>query len=67
MKVKYIRESDISLTKGKIYEVLAIERGLYRIVDDTEEDYLFYPEEFEIVEKQYLMRNCGTCVGMKGR
>ena len=25
MKVKYIRESDISLTKGKIYEVLAIE------------------------------------------
>ncbi len=51
MKVKYIRKSDISLTKGKIYEVLAIERGLYRIVDDTEEDYLFYPEEFEIVEK----------------
>ncbi len=51
MKVKYIRESDISLTKGKIYEVLAIERRLYRIVDDTEEDYLFYPEEFEIVEK----------------
>ncbi len=51
MKVKYIRKSDISLTKGKIYEVLAIEHGLYRIVDDTEEDYLFYPEEFENVEK----------------
>ena len=52
MKVKYIRKSDVSLTNGKIYEVLAIERGLYRIVDDTEEDYLFYPEEFEIVEEQ---------------
>lgn len=51
MKVKYISKSDISLTNGKVYEVLAIERGLYRIVDDTEEDYLFYPEEFEIVEE----------------
>ena len=51
MKVKYIRKSDVSLTNSKIYEVLAIERGLYRIVDDIEEDYLFYPEEFEIVEK----------------
>ena len=36
MKVKYIRKSDVSLTNGKIYEVLAIERGLYRIVDDTD-------------------------------
>lgn len=51
MKVRYIRKSDCSLTNGKIYEVLAIEDTLYRIVDDTEEDYLFYPEEFEIVEE----------------
>lgn len=50
MKVRYINESDISLTKGKIYDVIAIEGGLYRIVDDTGEDYLFYPEEFEVVE-----------------
>ncbi len=50
MKVKYINESDVSLTNGKIYEVINIEKGLYRIVDDTNEDYLFYPEEFEVVE-----------------
>lgn len=50
MKVRYINESDVSLTNGKIYEVIAEEKGLYRIIDNTEEDYLFYPEEFEIVE-----------------
>ena len=51
MKVKYINETDISLTNGKIYEVISIESGWYRLVDDTEEDYLFAPEEFEIVEE----------------
>ena len=50
MKVKYINKSDVSLTNGKVYEVIAIERGWYRIVDDTDEDYLFSPEEFEVVE-----------------
>ena len=49
MKVKYINKTDVSLTNGKIYEVMAIERDWYRIVDDTDEDYLFSPEEFEIV------------------
>ncbi|MEE0515522.1 MAG: hypothetical protein UC961_07715 [Emergencia sp.] len=51
MKVKYKNKSSVSLTKDKIYEVLSVESGMYRIVDDTEEDYLFYPEEFEIVEE----------------
>jgi len=51
MKVKYINESDVSLTNGKIYEVIAVEYGWYRIIDDTDEDYLFSPEEFEIVEE----------------
>lgn len=50
MKVKYTGKTDVSLTKGKEYEVLSMESGLYRIVDDTEEDYLFYPDEFEIIE-----------------
>ena len=49
MKVKYIGATDISLENGKIYDVISIECGSYRIVDDTEEDYLFSPEEFEIV------------------
>jgi hypothetical protein len=36
-----------SLTLGKVYEVLSVERGWYRIVDDTEEDYLYPPYLFE--------------------
>ena len=52
MKVRYKGETDVSLTANKIYEVLSTEDGLYRIVDDTEEDYLYPPEQFEILEKQ---------------
>ena len=48
-RVKYIGITDCSLTNGKEYEVISIEKGWYRIVDDTDEDYLFAPEEFEIV------------------
>lgn len=51
MKVRFIEEDGLSLIKGKIYEVISIEDGLYRIIDETGEDYLFWPEEFEIVEK----------------
>lgn len=48
MKVKYKNESGISLTNGKVYEVISVENGMYRIVDDTGEDYLFYPAGFEV-------------------
>ncbi|WP_435029082.1 hypothetical protein [Levyella massiliensis] len=51
MKVVYKNKSDVSLTQGKIYDVLGVEKGLYRIVDDTDEDYLFYPEEFDVVHE----------------
>ncbi len=50
MKVKYKKRSSVSLTENKIYEVLSVEKGWYRIVDDTDEDYLFSPDDFEIVE-----------------
>lgn len=46
MQVKYIGESDLSLTKGKTYTATE-ESGMYRVLDDTGEDYLFYKEEFE--------------------
>ncbi len=49
VKVKYINESNYSLTNGKTYEVIGVEQGWYRIVDNSGEDYLFSPEEFEIV------------------
>lgn len=51
MKVRYKSESNISLTKNKIYDVIAVEKTWYRIVDETGEDYLFPPDDFEIVEK----------------
>lgn len=52
MKVKYIGESSVSLTNNKIYDVMATEEGWYRLVDNTEEDYLFNPDVFEVVEEQ---------------
>lgn len=51
MKVKYIGISEgISLTENKIYECLGYESGFIRIIDDTEEDYLYDPVNFEILE-----------------
>ena len=51
MKVRFKGESSVSLTKDKIYEVLSVEETWYRIVDDTDDDYLFAPDGFEVVEK----------------
>ncbi len=58
MKVRYIGDYYVaSLIKGKVYDVLAVEDGMYRIIDeegyDEDEEiqgYLFWPEDFEIVE-----------------
>lgn len=60
MKVKYIgknkmdyivKDNYIDLMPNKIYDVLAIEKhGYYRVMDESEEDYLYPPEFFEIVE-----------------
>lgn len=51
-KVRCINNTgnEISLTAGKVYSVLSMEIGWYRIKDDTEEDYLFPPELFEAAE-----------------
>lgn len=48
MKVKYMGKTDVSLTEGKEYEVIAVENGWYRIIDDTADDYLFAPDKFEV-------------------
>lgn len=51
MKVKFKGKSDpLALINGKVYDVLSIECGWYRIVDETGEDYLYRPECFEIIE-----------------
>ena len=44
------RTGFLMLTHGKVYEVLSKEFGLYRVVDDSDEDYLYDAKMFEIVE-----------------
>ena len=52
MKVKYIGKKDtLAFERGKGYEVIAIEKGWYRIMTELDDDYLFPPEIFEIIEK----------------
>ncbi len=43
MKLKYIGESFgvDSLTNGKIYECIEVDNGMLRIIDDSDEDYLY--------------------------
>lgn len=51
MKVRWKGKTDfLVLTNNKIYDVLSVEKGWYRLVDDSGEDYLYPPEQFEVVE-----------------
>ncbi len=52
MKVRYIGKiSDpMELISGKVYKCLGKEKDRYRVIDETNEDYLYPVEEFEIVE-----------------
>ena len=48
MKVLYIgKTTPLELTNGRVYEVLSIEKGWDRIMDDSGEDYLYPPQYFE--------------------
>jgi hypothetical protein len=63
MKVRCIIEPEVNskpddfmlyfgnLVYGKIYDVKSIENDWYRIIDNSNEDYLYPPELFEIVDK----------------
>ncbi len=52
MKARYIGESDpLILLNGKEYSVISVEKGWYRIIDETGEDYLYPPGAFEIYEE----------------
>lgn len=52
MRVRYKGESSpVELLNNKIYDVVSIEKGWYRIVDETDEDFLYPPSEFEIVDQ----------------
>lgn len=52
MKVKFLGKIDtLALIKDKIYDVLAVEKGWLRIMTELDEDYLFPPHLFEIIEE----------------
>jgi len=52
MKVKYIGTYYKSaFDTGKAYDVLEESDGMYRIIDESEEDYWFFVDDFEIVER----------------
>lgn len=51
IKVKYIgKEDTLAFERDKEYEVISIEKGWYRIMTELEDDYLFPPNLFEIIE-----------------
>lgn len=51
-KVRYIGPEMVTLEKGKLYDVIKIEKGLFRIMSELGEDYLFPPEMFEIIGEE---------------
>ncbi len=51
MKVRYIGMDMVGIKNGKVYDVISIEKGWYRIMTELDDDYLFPPELFEIVEE----------------
>ena len=52
MKVRYTGDYyKVSLKKGKIYTVLEEIDGAYVLKDETGEEYVFFPEDFEVVEE----------------
>ncbi|MDU1663575.1 MAG: hypothetical protein E6852_04715 [Peptoniphilus harei] len=62
MKVKYIGKSDpVYMIHGKIYQVISIEKGWYRIVDEEEEDYLYPPQLFEKINDEELKHTDNKC------
>lgn len=55
MKARYKgRSSNFGLLENKVYEILAIEADglLCRVIDETDEDYLYPSDAFDIVEPQ---------------
>lgn len=50
MRVKYIGKEIVALESGKVYDVLSVEKGWFRIMTEIGEDYLFPPSSFEVIQ-----------------
>ena len=52
VKVRYIGKSDpFCCINGKIYDKIGESHGMWRIVDEMGEGYLYDPDLFEVVEE----------------
>ena len=51
MIVRYKGKRKVDIIPYKEYEVLSIENNFYRIVDESGEDYLYSPSQFDVVEE----------------
>lgn len=52
IKVKYIGEDNpLALRNGKIYDARVLKKNWLGIVDETNEEYAYPPELFEMVEE----------------
>ena len=53
MRVKYVgKKETLAFERDKVYEVMSIEKGWFRIMTELDEDYLFPPHVFEIMEEE---------------
>lgn len=53
-RVRYKGKTEfLYFTHGKEYDVLSVEQGWYRIIDDSGEDYLYPPDLFKVIENGY--------------
>ena len=51
VRVQYIGEDNpLSLRYGKIYEARVLQKGWFGMVDETNEEYAYPPELFEVVK-----------------
>lgn len=52
VRVKYIGEDNpLSLRYGKNYEARVLQKGWFGVVDETNEEYAYPPELFEVVKE----------------
>lgn len=50
IKVRYVGDDDpLSLRKGKIYTARILKKNWYGIIDETNEEYAYPPELFEVI------------------
>lgn len=51
MKAKYIGKDLVALKKNKIYDVLEVKHGTYKIMSELDETYYIPKKLFEIVKE----------------